>query len=98
MPKSSSAIWRGSINSASAWNGCPQSRPSVRHWHEREEEFVYVLTGELILVEEQEVILRAGDAAGWQAGAPHVHCLENRSSRSATVLIVGTRAPEETVH
>jgi uncharacterized cupin superfamily protein len=57
-----------------------------------------VVAGELILVEEQEVILRAGDAAGWQAGAPHAHCLENRSSRSATVLIVGTRAPEETVH
>lgn len=57
-----------------------------------------MVAGELVLVEEQEVILRAGDAAGWQAGAPHAHCLENRSSRSATVLIVGTRAPEETVH
>jgi uncharacterized cupin superfamily protein len=70
----------------------PGSRSSHRHWHETEDEFVYVLSGELVLIEDTETILRAGDAAGWRAGAPVAHCLENRSSRHATMLIVGTRA------
>ena len=48
----------------------PGSRSSHRHWHETEDEFVYVLSGELVLVEETEAVLRAGDAAGWRAGAP----------------------------
>jgi uncharacterized cupin superfamily protein len=70
----------------------PGSRSSHRHWHETEDEFVYVLSGELVLVEETEIALRAGDAADWRAGAPVAHCLENRSRDDATMLIVGTRA------
>lgn len=76
----------------------PGSRSSVRHWHENEDEFVYVISGQLVLVEDAETVLNAGDAAAWRAGVPTAHCLENRSGDAATILIVGTRATEETVH
>lgn len=75
----------------------PGSRSSYRHWHEAEDEFVYVLSGELILVEDKESTLRAGDAAGWPAGLPVAHCLENRSSGEATFLVVGTRSKSDVV-
>jgi uncharacterized cupin superfamily protein len=76
----------------------PHSRSSHRHWHETEDEFVYVLSGELVLVEETEMILRTGDAAGWRAGSPTAHCLENRTSVDAVMLVVGSRAVAGAVH
>src|ERR1700761_5782992 len=76
----------------------PGSRSSHRHWHETEDEFVLVLSGELVLVEDVETVLRAGDAAAWAAGAPLAHCLENRAAGDATFLVVGTRAAAGTVH
>lgn len=76
----------------------PGSRSSHRHWHETEDEFVYVLAGELVLVEDEESLLHAGDAAAWAAGAPVAHCLENRSAIDAVVLVVGHRASSGTVH
>jgi uncharacterized cupin superfamily protein len=63
-----------------------------RHWHTHEDEFVYVLDGELILVTEAgEQVLRAGMAAGFPAGKPDGHHLINRSDRTTTYLEVGTR-------
>src|SRR5215471_13000284 len=56
----------------------PGSRSSHRHWHETEDEFAYVLSGELVLIEATETIVRAGDAVAWAAGTPVAHCLENR--------------------
>ncbi len=76
----------------------PGSRSSHRHWHETEDEFVYVVSGELVLVEDEESVLRAGDAAAWAAGAPVGHCLENRSAAEAVYLTVGARAPAGVVH
>ncbi len=76
----------------------PGSRSSQRHWHEAEDEFVFVISGELVLIEDQETCLYAGDAAGWQAGVTLAHCLENRSSVDATMLVVGTRKPTDKVH
>lgn len=76
----------------------PGSRSSFRHWHETEDEFVYVLQGEVVLVEDEETTLRAGDSAAWKAGAQVGHCLENRSSQIAQLLVVGTRAKQGTVH
>lgn len=76
----------------------PGSRSSFRHWHETEDELVYVLDGEVVLVEDKESVLRAGDAAAWKAGAAVAHCLENRSAHLATVLMVGTRAASGVVH
>jgi uncharacterized cupin superfamily protein len=76
----------------------PGARSSVRHWHENEDEFVYVLDGELVLVEDAETVLRSGDAAAWAAGSPVAHCLENRSGADATYLVVGTRADRDRWH
>jgi uncharacterized cupin superfamily protein len=59
---------------------------------------VYVLSGELVLLEDEESILRVGEAAAWAAGAPVAHCLENRSAAEAIYLVVGTRAVNGTVH
>lgn len=65
---------------------------SQRHWHAGEDEFVWVLEGEVVLVEDDgETVLRAGDCAGFKAGVPNGHKLENRSGREALLLEVGTR-------
>lgn len=65
---------------------------SQRHWHEKEDEFVYVLSGELVLVTDAgEEPLRAGDCAGFKAGVRDGHCLQNRSDAPATFLVVGSR-------
>ena len=76
----------------------PGSRSSFRHWHETEDELVYVLEGEVVLIEDEESVLRVGDAAAWKAGVAVAHCLENRSAQPATVLMVGTRAASGVVH
>lgn len=66
---------------------------SQRHWHAGEDEFVWVLEGEVVLVEDGgETVLRAGDCAGFKAGVPNGHKLENRSGREALLLEVGTRS------
>ena len=65
---------------------------SQRHWHTHEDEFVYVLDGELTLVTEAgEQILGPGMAAGFPAGKPDGHHLINRTARPATYLEVGSR-------
>src|SRR3954468_12409657 len=47
----------------------PGSQSSQRHWHETEDELIYVLEGELVLCEDDgETVLKPGDAAGWKAG------------------------------
>jgi len=69
---------------------------SQRHWHTHEDEFVWVLEGEVVLVEDDgDHLLRAGDCAGWKAGEPrHAHCLQNRSDRDAVYIEIGTRRPD----
>lgn len=76
----------------------PGSRTSHRHWHEGEDEFMYLISGQLVLIEEAETLLVAGDAAGWKAGQATGHCLENRSESDAVMLVVGTRQDEDVVH
>jgi uncharacterized cupin superfamily protein len=76
----------------------PGAASSLRHWHAYEDEFVYVLEGEVVLVEDGgETVLKPGDAAGWKAGVADAHCLVNRSARDAVILEVGTRARRERV-
>jgi uncharacterized cupin superfamily protein len=71
----------------------PGAWSSQRHWHSLEDEFVYVLAGEVTLVTNAgEETLRAGDCAGFRAGDPDGHHLINRSQADAQVLEVGTRA------
>jgi len=77
----------------------PGSRSSRKHWHEREDEFVYLLSGRVILHEgETHTEMLPGDAATFKAGAALGHCLENASTGDATYLVVGTRAPDDVVH
>lgn len=72
----------------------PGAWSSQRHWHAHEDEFVYVLEGEVVLVtNDGEETLAAGDAAGFKAGDGNGHCLQNRSDRDALVIEVGTRHP-----
>lgn len=74
----------------------PGSWSSQRHWHSHEDEFVYVLAGEVTLVSDAGTeVLRAGDAAGFRAGDPDGHTLQNRSAADVLVLEVGTRAAQQ---
>jgi len=74
----------------------PGAQSSQRHWHANEDEFVYILEGEVVLHEDSgETVLRPGDAAGWKAGVPDGHCLINRSARDVVYLEIGTRAKHE---
>jgi uncharacterized cupin superfamily protein len=75
----------------------PGAWSSQRHWHRNEDEFVYVLEGEITLVEDHgELVLKASDAAGWKANGGIGHCLINRTQKNAVYIEVGTRAPHET--
>jgi uncharacterized cupin superfamily protein len=75
----------------------PGAASALRHWHSSEDEFVYMLVGEVVLCEDSgEVVLRPGDAAGFKAGVADGHCLVNRSDSDAVYLEVGTRAVRET--
>lgn len=65
---------------------------SQRHWHAHEDEFLYVLSGEVVLVTDAgEEVLRPGDCAGFKAGVRDGHCLKNRSQADAQILVVGSR-------
>jgi len=73
----------------------PGKWSSQRHWHTEEDEFIYMLEGEVVLVEDDgDHVLRPGDFAGWRAGETNAHCLQNRSGRDAVYLEVGSRRPE----
>src|SRR6201997_1515074 len=75
------------------------SASALRHWHESEDEFIYMLEGELVLHEnEGEIVLKPGDAAGWKANGGVGHCLINRTDKDALYLEVGTRSKSERVH
>jgi len=77
----------------------PGAWSSQRHWHSGEDEFVYVLAGEVVLVTDAgEEVLRAGDAAGFAANDPNGHCLQNRSDQEAAILEIGSRVPESVGH
>jgi uncharacterized cupin superfamily protein len=67
---------------------------SQRHWHSHEDEFIWVLSGEVVLVTDAgETTLKAGDCAAFPAGAPDGHQMINRGDVDAVVLEVGSRAP-----
>jgi uncharacterized cupin superfamily protein len=73
----------------------PGAWSSQRHWHTVEDEFVFVVSGEVVLVtDEGERVLQPGDSAGFPAGAADGHHLQNRSNSDATVLEIGSRQPE----
>jgi uncharacterized cupin superfamily protein len=76
----------------------PAGWSSQRHWHSDEDEFLWVVEGEVVLVTDKgEEILRPGDCAGFKAGVADGHHLQNRSGRPALVLEVGSRRPEQDI-
>jgi uncharacterized cupin superfamily protein len=77
----------------------PGAASSQRHWHENEDELVYVLAGEVTMCEDGgETVLKPGDVVAWKAGVANGHCLINRSDRDAVFIEVGTRAAAERAH
>ncbi|MEO1536218.1 MAG: cupin domain-containing protein [Pseudomonadota bacterium] len=76
----------------------PGSATGLLHYHHGADEMIYVLDGEVTLVEEGgvEELLRAGDAAGWKAGDVLGHTIENRGNKPARLLEIGTRPAEDT--
>jgi uncharacterized cupin superfamily protein len=74
----------------------PGKESSMRHYHTREDELVFVLEGEVVLrTDEGEQILTAGMCAGFPAGVRNGHQLVNRSDRPARYLEIGNRDPED---
>ena len=77
----------------------PGAKSSEKHWHENEDEFLYVLDGEVTVIEEEvETVLNPGDSACWPAGEPVAHTVANRSAASCSYLIVGTRVTHDACH
>jgi uncharacterized cupin superfamily protein len=77
----------------------PGAWSSQRHWHSHEEEFVYVLAGELTLVTGAgEQLLRAGDGAAFPKNVPDGHHMINRGEETAVYLDIGTRCDDDTCH
>jgi uncharacterized cupin superfamily protein len=68
---------------AGAWS-------SQRHWHDGEDEFLVMLSGEAVLVEDDgRTILRAGDCAAWPKGSTNGHHLRNESQDDCVFVVVG---------
>lgn len=77
----------------------PGGLSSMRHWHVHEDEFVMVTQGEVVLVNDDgETVMRVGDCAAFPAGVENGHHFLNRSDAEARFLVIGTRAPTETVY
>lgn len=77
----------------------PGARSGDRHWHESEDEFLYMLEGVATVVENDGAhLLTPGDAACWPADVANGHQVMNLSDRPCTYLIVGTRATSDRVH
>ena len=77
----------------------PGVASSLRHWHEVEDEMVFVVEGEVVLVDDTgESLLRRGEAAGFRAGDANGHTVVNRSDRPATILEIGMRPDTDTCH
>ena len=74
----------------------PGAWTSQRHWHSHEDEFVWVVEGELTLITDAgEEVLRAGDCAAFRRGDPDGHHLVNKTDRPAKVLEIGNSHPED---
>jgi uncharacterized cupin superfamily protein len=74
----------------------PGKESSMRHYHTREDELVYVLEGELVLVTDGgEQVLTAGTYAGFAAGSTDGHQLINRSAKPARYLEISNRDEED---
>lgn len=76
----------------------PGEISAQRHWHSQQDEFVYLLSGELVLeTDEGTTLMRAGQCIGFPAGRANGHRFVNRSSQDAVYLEVGDRTPDDAV-
>ena len=76
----------------------PGAASALRHWHEKEDEFVYILEGEVVLIEDEgESVLKSGDAVGFKANSRNGHQLINKTQRDVVYLEIGTRSKHERV-
>jgi uncharacterized cupin superfamily protein len=76
----------------------PGNWSSQRHWHSAEDEFVYILEGELTLIEDEgETVLQAGDCAAFPKNTGNGHHMINRSNVMAVYFEVGSRSPADVI-
>ena len=67
----------------------PGAWSSQRHWHAEEDELLVVISGEAVLIEDEaETVMRAGDIAAWPKGVKNGHHLQNRSEEDCVLLAV----------
>ncbi len=77
----------------------PGAWSSQRHWHTTEDEFVYVLSGELTLITDAgEQTLRAQDCAAFAQNVADAHHLINRGTETAVYLEIGSRRSDDACH
>jgi uncharacterized cupin superfamily protein len=76
----------------------PGAQSSARHAHARQDEFIWVVSGEIVLeTDEGAQTLRPGMCAGFPAGCGNAHRFVNRSDADAVILVVGDRTPFEEI-
>ncbi|MFV0491138.1 MAG: cupin domain-containing protein [Pseudorhodobacter sp.] len=76
----------------------PGATSSLRHWHHREDEFVMILQGECVLLQDEgEYIMRPGDCAAFPAGDSNGHHFLNRTDEEARFLVIGSKMDPEHV-
>ena len=77
----------------------PNSATAMKHWHEEEDEFVFIIAGSAILLDKYgEHKMNAGDCATFKRGDNNGHALINKSDKDVVLLEVGTRAEKDIVH
>ena len=77
----------------------PGKESSMRHWHSHEDEFIFVVEGEIVLrTDDGEQVLRAGECAGFPAGSPNAHQFVNRTATTARYLAISNRDDADRCH
>ncbi len=77
----------------------PGGQSSQMHWESEEDEFLYMLSGALTVIEDDmPTIIGPGDFCCWKAGVPVAHTLKNHTDAAAVYLIVGSRRPDNITH
>lgn len=73
----------------------PGAKSSIRHWHHHVDEYLFVVSGEVTVTEDDGAhTLQPGDSACWPAGVQNGHTVSNRSASPCSYVIVGTRGDE----
>ena len=77
----------------------PNSATAMKHWHEKEDEFVFIISGSATLIDKYgEYEMNSGDCATFKAGDNNGHAVVNKSNEDVVLLEVGTRAQKDIVH